>query len=77
MPFKHSREQVREAKRAALDQLKDDSCVTSVGIGLAEDEQDYAVTITVSDSEALERIPDKIGTVSVRKWVTDQFTKLS
>lgn len=76
MAFKHSREEVREAKRAALDHLRNEAGVTSIGIGLTEDEQDYAVTITVDDSKTLDRIPERFGTVRVRTLVTGKFSGL-
>lgn len=67
---KSRREQARFAKNAAAERFRHDREITSVGIGMTEDSSDYAITITVLHEGALEKIPDRIGTVQVRAYVS-------
>ena len=70
MTTRHSREQVRSAKAEAAERFKDDLDVTSVGIGMTEDQKDYAVTITVAHEKVLKKLPSHIGNVPVRAAVS-------
>ena len=77
MKLHHSREEVRFAKNRAADHFRDDASVTSVGIGITEDQSDYAVTITVSSHQVLSRIPATIGSVPVRTAVAGEAAPFS
>ena len=66
MALKHSREEARTAKVAAVNRFHNDQDVTGIGIGMTEDRSDYAVTVTVANDFALNRIPHKIKGVPVR-----------
>ncbi len=76
MSPRHSRDEVRSAKREAVERFQTDKEVTSVGIGMTEDRSDYAVTITVANNRALRKLPLTIGTVPVRGLVTGETGKL-
>jgi len=72
--LRHSPDEVRAAKKALLEVLSSILPRASVGIGMAEDRSDYALTVTVDRPAAAKQVPDRFQGLEVQVVATAPFS---